>query len=50
MDYDEEDTRDYKVVKSIKGYISINLSHKPIPKGWSEMGKEGKNAADVEVP
>jgi len=41
MDYDEKDTRKYRVVKSIQGYISIWLSHKEIPKGWSEVGKEG---------
>ena len=42
VDYDEEDTRDYKVLKSIRGYISIRLSNKEIPKGWNELGKEGK--------
>jgi hypothetical protein len=33
MGYDQEDTRKYKVVKSVRGYISIWLSHKEIPKG-----------------
>ena len=42
IDPDQEDTRDYKVVKSVKGYISIWLSHKEIPKGWYELGKEAK--------
>lgn len=41
MDYDREDTRKYKVVKSVKGYVAIWLSHKEIPKGWSEVGFEG---------
>ena len=41
MDYDEEDKRQYKVVKSIRGYISIWLSNKEIPKGWSAFGTEG---------
>ncbi len=41
MDYDQEDNRQYKVVKSIKGYISIWLAHKEVPRGWNEVGKAG---------
>ena len=41
MDYDQEDKRKYRVVKSVRGYISIWLSNKEIPKGWSAEGYEG---------
>jgi MbtH protein len=41
MDDDQEDKRMYCVVKSLKGYISIWLSHKKIPGGWFEVGKKG---------
>lgn len=44
MDYDQEDTREYRVVKSIKGYISIWLAYKEVPKGWNEVGKTGVKA------
>lgn len=42
MDYDQEDVRIYKVLKSVRGYISFWLSSKDIPKGWYALGKEGK--------
>jgi len=41
MDYDQEDTRKYKVVRDDEGYTSIWLAHKEIPKGWKPDGKEG---------
>jgi MbtH protein len=38
---EEEDTRTYKVVINYEEHYSIWFADKPIPAGWTAVGKEG---------
>lgn len=44
MDYESDDTRDYKVVVNDEMQYSIWLAHKPNPSGWNDAGKAGSKA------
>ena len=41
---EDEDTRTYTVVVNHEEQYSIWLAHRPIPEGWSAVGKEGTKA------
>jgi MbtH protein len=41
---DEEDCRNYLVVRNSEEQYSIWPSHKPIPRGWRSVGKEARKA------
>ena len=44
MEDDEEDSRNYLVVSNSEEQYSIWPSHKPIPRGWRSVGKDGRKA------
>ena len=41
MDDEKKDTRIYTVVKNHEDQYSIWPAHKPLPVGWTAVGKEG---------
>jgi MbtH protein len=44
MEDDEEDPRNYLVVRNSEEQYSIWPSHKPVPRGWQSLGKEARKA------
>lgn len=41
---DEDDERQYKVLRNGEGQYSLWLDFKPVPDGWESVGKSGTKA------
>jgi MbtH protein len=46
---DEEDCRNYLVVRNSEEQYSIWPSHKPVPRGWQSLGKEARKTECLRI-